>query len=295
MEEKQYFVVVFAHSLHGRLRRIHIFHRTIYFGFLGFAICLLTIFGFLSSYIRMSWKVSNYNSLRHEVDVLRAKYRELEKITNQKNEQLATLETFASEVSVAYGLKGKPAELDPAEAGLQPDFHESIEEYDFLRTASLSQMYRTFPKRWQVNVRPSAWPLDGRLLSPFGTRLDPFSGEGAVHTGVDISAQTGTPVRATADGIVSFASWSGRYGKLVIIDHENGIQTYYAHLSRFDVITGQEIRRGDTIGRSGGTGRTTGPHLHYEVRIGGNPVNPYSFLGRSPAIVASRPVRDFPF
>jgi murein DD-endopeptidase MepM/ murein hydrolase activator NlpD len=295
MEEKQYFVLVLAHSLHGRLRRIHIPHQTIYLGFLIVAVSLLTVIGFLSSYIRMSWKVSNYNSLRQEVDVLRAKYKDLQRVTNQKNEQLATLQNFASEVSVAYGLKNKSSAVNPEEAGLTPTFKETLAQYDFLRTASISQSYHAYPKQYQLNPAPTLWPVDGRLMSAFGSRSDPFSGEGAVHTGVDLSAHMGTPVRATGDGIVHFASWSGGYGKLVVIDHGNGIETYYGHLSEFAVIAGQEIRRGDTIGKSGGTGHSTGPHLHYEIRMGGSPVNPYKYLAHASVAVTAKATRDFPF
>ena len=115
--------------------------------------------------------------------------------------------------------------------------------------------------------------MDGRLLGAFGRRSDPFSGEQAFHTGVDISAPIGTPIRATADGVVSTAEFASRYGRLVMIDH-GGMQTYYGHLSRFDVIAGQEVRRGQIIGALGASGRVSGPHLHYEVRLGGGPVNP---------------------
>lgn len=297
MLDKQYFVVVLGHSLHGRLRRVHIPHRTIYVGLLLVLVAALTVFGFLSSYVRMSSKVSKYNSLRHDIDVLRTRYRDLQKVTNQKNEQLATLEVFASEVSVAYGLKRKPVEIPDiaAKSGLTPTFRESLSEYNLLQSASISHMFRTFPKRWQVNVRPSLWPVDGRLLSPFGGRSDPFSGEGAMHTGVDLTASMGTPVRAAADGIVAFAEWSGQYGQLVIVEHGNGMQTYYAHLSRFEVISGQEIRRGDLVGKSGSTGKSTAPHLHYEVRIGGTPVNPYPYLAQSAVSLSAKPVRDLPF
>lgn len=298
MEDKQYFVLVLAHSLHGRLRRIHIPHQTIYFCFLIAVLSVLTVVGFLSSYVRMSSKVSNYNSLRQEVDALRSKYRDLQNVTNQKNEQLATLQLFASEVSVAYGLKRKPVGHVGAgisDASLTPTFRESLDQYDFLRSASISSVHRTFPKRWQVNVRPSLWPLDGRILSPFGGRTDPFSGEGAIHTGVDLWAVTGTTVRATADGIVASAAWGGPYGKLVVVDHANGMQTYYAHLSNFAVVAGQEIRRGDALGTSGGTGHTTGPHLHYEVRMGGTPINPYPYLAQSRVSLSARSGRDLPF
>jgi murein DD-endopeptidase MepM/ murein hydrolase activator NlpD len=297
MPHQPYFVLVLAHSLHGRLRRIHIPHKAIYVAFALTLLGCLTIFGFLSSYLRMSWKVAHYNSLRDEVDSLRLKYRELQKVNSQKNEQLATLETFASEVSVAYGLKRKPgASTDVSnDAPLAPTFRESLGEYNFLQSASISKIYHEYPKQWQMNIRPSLWPVQGQLMSSFGGRTDPFSGEGAIHTGVDLQAPMGTPVRVTADGIVVFSEWSGGYGHLVRVDHGNGLQTYYGHLSRSEVVVGQEVRRGDIIALSGASGRVTSPHLHYEVRMGGTPVNPYPFLANSMRTMPKDGVRDLPF
>jgi len=292
-----YFVLVLAHSLHGRLRRVHIPHKAIYAAFTLALIGCFSVFGFVSSYARMTWKVANYNSLRQEVDSLRAKYQELQKVTNQKNEQLATLETFASEVSVAYGLKSKPETSTDISNGspLAPNFRESLSEYNLLQSASISKLFRTYPKQWQTNIRPSLWPVEGRLMSPFGGRTDPLSGEGAIHTGVDLSVPQGTMVHAAADGIVVHADWSGGYGRLVIVDHGNGLQTYYGHLSGFEVVNGQEIRRGDILGRSGSSGRVTGPNLHYEVRMGGTPVNPYPYLAKSALSLPKHGARDLPF
>lgn len=296
MPHQPYFVLVLAHSLHGRLRRIHIPHKAIYAAFILALIGCFSVFGFVSSYARMAWKVANYNSLRREVDSLRAKYQELQTVSNQKNEQLATLETFASEVSVAYGLKSKPeASTDVAGGTLAPTFRESLGQYNFLQSASISKIYRNYPKQWQTHIQPSLWPVEGRLLSAFGGRTDPFSGEGAIHTGVDLSASQGTAVHCAADGIVVHAEWSNGYGRLVVVDHGNGLQTYYGHLSRFDVVPGQEIRRGDVLGQSGSSGRVTSPHLHYEVRIGNTPVNPYPYLAKSALSLPKHGARDLPF
>jgi murein DD-endopeptidase MepM/ murein hydrolase activator NlpD len=179
-----------------------------------------------------------------------------------------------------------------SEGRLVPTFHETLEQYNLLKSANFSSLYRRYPRQWQTNVQPSLWPLDGRLLSGFGFRSDPFRGGEAFHTGVDISASIGTQVKVTADGIVMEAEYSGAYGRLVVVDH-GSFQTYYAHLSRFDVIAGQEVRRGQVIASSGATGRVTSPHLHYEVRQGGSPVNPYKFLARS--AVAQTAKKDFPF
>ena len=140
---------------------------------------------------------------------------------------------------------------------------------------------------------PSIWPVDGRLMGSFGQRIDPFSGEGAYHTGVDISAPIGTPVRATADGIVTHAGWSsGGYGRLVVVEHANHVRTYYAHLSRVAVMDGQEVRRGELIGGVGTSGRVTGAHLHYEVRVGNAPVNPYRYHLAKSALMQTAAASD---
>ncbi len=261
---------------------------------------LLSLVGVVSVYARMALKVSNYNSLRNEAENLRARYARLQGTVNQTNEQLATLEMFAEQVSVAYGIKQKlegPSDLI-AEARLTPTLSESVAEYDYLRNSAsparlTSRESRTILQKTMV---PAGWPVMGRLESGYGVRSDPFSGEGAYHTGIDISSSIGTRVTATADGVVIQAGMSngyGGYGRLVILDHGNGYQTYYGHLSRVNVMQGQLVRQGDVVGLVGMTGRSTGPHLHYEVRVGAAPINPYRFLNKPVAVQAA--ARDFPF
>jgi murein DD-endopeptidase MepM/ murein hydrolase activator NlpD len=126
---------------------------------------------------------------------------------------------------------------------------------------------------------PSIWPVDGKLESGFGGRRNPFGGSSyEFHEGQDIDAQTGDPVVAGAKGTVIFVGWQHGYGRLIIIDHGGGLSTRYGHLSEFDVEEGQDVARGQFIGRVGSTGRSTGPHLHYEVRINDDPVNPIQYL-----------------
>lgn len=293
-----YFVLVLAHSVHGRLRRMHVSH-TILYTVLALAIVGgVTVAGFLTSYARMAWKVAKLNNLRDEVSTLQQKYQALSRTNEQTKEQLATLQMLASEVTSAYGIKERlagPASISN-ESRLVPTYQQSLERFDLLRTAHLySASKNRITRTWQTNIVPSVWPVPGRLLSSFGSRSDPFTGGSSFHSGVDISASTGTPIRCTADGIVKSAEWSGAYGKLVVIDHGGGVETYYAHLSAFEVIPGQDVRRSQVIGRSGGTGRVTSPHLHYEVRQGGAPVNPYKYLARS-LVLGNTPVqKDLPF
>jgi murein DD-endopeptidase MepM/ murein hydrolase activator NlpD len=125
---------------------------------------------------------------------------------------------------------------------------------------------------------PSMWPAAGWLSSPFGRRTDPFTGRPDFHPGIDISADKGTPIRATADGVVDSASFSGAYGNLVVLDHGFGISTRYGHMSRFAVKAGDHVRRGDIIGYIGQTGRANGPHVHYEVWLNGRMLNPLRLL-----------------
>ncbi len=121
-------------------------------------------------------------------------------------------------------------------------------------------------------------PGDIDMSSPFGVRLDPFLGRPAMHTGVDLRGEIGEPARATATGKVTIAGWDGGYGNMVEIDHGNGLATRYGHLSKILVKPGQFVRIGEVVGLIGSTGRSTGPHLHYETRINGEAVNPQKFL-----------------
>ena len=125
---------------------------------------------------------------------------------------------------------------------------------------------------------PSIWPAHGWLSSTVGARQDPITGESDYHEGLDISADRGTPVYATADGVVRTAGREGGYGNLVILDHEYGLETRYGHLSRLHVREGTSVKRGDIIGLVGSTGRSTGSHLHYEVRVNGRLLNPLQLL-----------------
>jgi len=134
-------------------------------------------------------------------------------------------------------------------------------------------------RRLLADATPSNWPVAGWLTSSFGSRRDPFTGGQDFHPGLDISASYGDAVQAPATGIVATAGNSGNYGNLVVIDHGYGIVTKYGHLSRFKVMNGQQVNRGDIIGYVGSTGRSTSPHLHYEVWVNDKLTNPMRLLG----------------
>ena len=125
---------------------------------------------------------------------------------------------------------------------------------------------------------PSIWPADGYVTSGFGKRRSPFTGIWTMHAGIDVANRVGTPIWAPARGVVTFAENDGAYGLSIVIDHGNNVSTRYAHLSKLGVKPKQVVQRGEVIGSMGNTGRSTGPHLHYEVRIGGMPVDPRRYI-----------------
>lgn len=249
----------------------------------------VTLFAAVGSYTRMLLKVANYNALRREETRLKQQYLELQAQAQDANQQLSSLQSLATEVAMTYGLLRWPHTpfADPAaESGTQ-DFASSLEQFHFLVANARRVMLdrsglQLLPVAASVGLPylPSVWPLLGRITGSFGERLDPFSGEGAFHTGVDIAGRLGSPVSATADGVVVFAGWREGYGRLVIIDHGGGVSTWYAHLSAFNTREGARVAQGDVIGYVGVSGRATAPHVHYEVRINNTPVNPWRYLQR---------------
>ena len=127
---------------------------------------------------------------------------------------------------------------------------------------------------------PTLWPIDGPITSPFGEREDPVlgNGDGEFHPGIDIGGPINTPIHVTADGVVVIAGMVNGYGRMVAVDHGHGLVTRYGHMNGFAVTAGQTVTRGEVIGYVGHSGRTTGNHVHYEVRIDGTPVNPHKYL-----------------
>lgn len=133
-------------------------------------------------------------------------------------------------------------------------------------------------KKYEASTYPSIWPVNGTITSNFGVRGNPIGGGTGYHEGLDIAVDYGTPVRATASGTVTIAGWVGGYGNLVEINHGSGFVTRYGHNSLILVTQGQEVKTGDIISLAGSTGNSTGPHVHYEVRVNGTPTDPLLFL-----------------
>jgi murein DD-endopeptidase MepM/ murein hydrolase activator NlpD len=306
MLHKRYYILFVARDEDGRIRKIPLPLRYAY-GFVAAALVgAFTIVGLAGSYTRMLLKTESYNQVRLDRENLRRSYKQMAQIAHDRDVQVASLGALASEVTALYGLRqnklisAKPAAAasaaaapTPATLALADDVSPqqvklSIDQFYTLRMQALSGrvsraleggLSPDFTGDWtQLADAPSIWPLEGRVTSSFGERLDPFNGEGAFHSGIDISAPYGTPVRAAADGDATGASMGAGYGREVVLDHGHGVLTVYGHLSAIAVLPGQHVVRGQVIGYVGQSGRSTGPHLHYEVRLHNVPVNPGKYL-----------------
>ena len=308
MLRKRYYILFVARDEDGRIRRIPLPLRYAY-GFVAAALIgAFTIVGLAGSYTRMLLKTESFNQMRQERETLRKDYRQMAQIAHDRDVQVASLGALANEVTALYGLRQNrmsasaktaaaasaaaaaptPATLAQTDSPSQQQVKSSIDQFYVLRTEALSGrisraleggLSPEFSGDWTaIADAPSMWPLEGRVGSSFGQREDPINGEGAFHSGLDIEAPYGTPVRAAADGTASDASMGAGYGRQVVLDHGHDVETVYGHLSAVAVVPGQHVTRGQVIGYVGQTGRATGPHLHYEVRVHNVPVNPHKYL-----------------
>jgi murein DD-endopeptidase MepM/ murein hydrolase activator NlpD len=249
---------------------------------------MFSITGIAGSYTRMLMKVARFNQLRTEQQELKDRYSKLEKAAHEQEIQVASLGSLASEVSSLYGLKSAPMPPEPSSTFEPGQMQASLDQLDILRRTALSGgatigilggSQAASAADWlQMAKLPSIWPTEGRITSSFGERVDPFNGEGAFHRGIDISTSYGHEIVAPADGVITYADFMSGYGRMVVIDHGRGVQTRYGHMSAFAVTDGQRVTRGEVIGYVGVSGRSTGPHLHYEVWVRGTPVNPHKYL-----------------
>ena len=288
MRRRSYILFV-ARGEDGQLRKIPIPVQYLYVFIAGAVIVVLSLTGIASSYTRMLLKVSRFNQLRSEKEELKNRYTKLEQVAKERDIQVASLGSLASEVSSLYGLKSDSIMEEAASDQRNAQVHSSMNQLYALRTSAMSGAATTgislglirnvTTADWvRANSSPNIWPVEGLVTGSFGERIDPFNGEGAFHNGVDISSAYGQAVMAPADGVVEFADFFGGYGRAVVLEHGRGISTRYGHLSGFAVTPGQRVHRGDIIGYVGLSGRSTGPHLHYEVRINDIPVNPHKYL-----------------
>ncbi len=289
----KFYTFLIASSNEGRVRRVRVPHSIVHLLALLVVVGSVTVFAAVTSYSRMLWKVTNYNELRTEKATLQKQYTHLQAVVSDTNQRLSSLQSLATEVAMSYGIirfRQTPFGLSEGPEGAEAEHQRTLEQYDFLKKnataiALASEGLRLMPGSNLADLAftPSLWPVQGAITGSFGERLDPFSGEGAFHAGVDISSTYGDAVRSSADGLVVAVETRPGYGRVVVVDHGFGTSTWYGHLSGFNTWLGARVKRGEVIGYVGTSGRSSGPHVHYEVRVYGAPVNPWRYLRGSAA------------
>ena len=328
--KKRYYIMFVSREADGSLTKVPIPLHYAYIVAAAAVVGIFTVTGLAGSYSRMLIKTAHFNQLRQDHNDLQRDYAHLEHTAHERDIQVASLGTLATEVSALYGMTasklsgpaGRVTEL--ARRGKKTDvaamtnapmttetnvvsdagFYKSLDTFHALRTSAFNgsaTRYLATPatlglgvgtslnripgvdSEFDASAAPSLWPVLGPITSGFGQRIDPVlgTGEGEFHKGVDIAAPLGTPIRATANGVVVSAELSNGYGREVVIDHGHGLKTLYGHMSGFNVLSGQTVFAGQIIGYVGHSGRVsgaTGNHVHYEVRIHDLPVNPHKYL-----------------
>lgn len=289
--QKQHYTLVFVHDARGRIRKLKLPGYLVYAILIAALVGAGTLLAGVASYSHLVLKLTRYQQVQAEREQLHQQNQALQSTNAQAQQRITTLESLANEVAVTYGLlrlRETPfgtIENTTTPLAPQEEFRDTLARYRYLRRhATAVTLYasgaRPLPGQdlSQLSYTPSLWPVHGQVTAGFGDRLDPFNGEGSFHAGVDISTVFGNAVRVAADGFVVAVGERSGYGRVVVVDHGAGITTWYAHLSRFRAYLGQAVQRGEIIGYVGSSGRATGPHLHYEVRLYDTPVNPWRFL-----------------
>ena len=295
MGKNKFFTIMFISDHASNVRR-YTFPK-IFLKFLGYLS--------LGIFIASSYLVFNY------VD-MKGKVWELDSLRTEAEKQRVTIQSFASGLidiksqierirDMDIKLKRLTGSYSKKDQGGSPDIGNYIkdtisakqtgilnqmhEELTILRDeasgreAGLQRLIEFFEGyRTRKSSSPSLWPLKGNITSNFGYRESPFNGNKEFHSGIDISCSSGTNISAPADGMVSYTGYSEGLGRFIELDHGYGIKTLYGHLSKTVAPSGQKVLRGQVIGHCGSTGNTTGPHLHYEVRLHGAPINPFKFI-----------------
>jgi murein DD-endopeptidase MepM/ murein hydrolase activator NlpD len=299
--DKDYFNILVFGQKTSKTRHLRIHKKTFKVGLYLAAFGLLSTIFFFCDYIQVRKKSFELSQLRQETESQRSQIHFFSSKIEEMEKQLSKLKDFDKRIRIIANLeKGQettpymgmggpsPSDIreklkaDKDEKGLTQQMKADIDRLNseaISQEESLSELEKLLHnKREMLASTPSIWPVQGWVTSGFGFRTNPFTGLTQMHEGLDISNRVGTPIIAPADGIVSDTGKDYSHGNVVVISHGFGMASRYNHLSKIFVRAGQKVKRGDKIAEIGMTGKTTGPHLHYEVRVNGIPVNPVRYI-----------------
>ena len=286
--DKRYSTIIFVPHARAKFRKLKVSHRLLFsvLSVVTSSLCLSTFFSV--QYFTSLSQTHELSKLRHENRELQTANEGFSKSVESLRTQLRTVEDRTHKLAIVAGIssldetsRGGVGGLRPADLGENP-YRDDVDKMS-LRSRQinkdLSVLEQKFVAQSQLlSSTPSIAPVRGILTDGFGGRSDPFTGEQGTHNAVDISSAVGQAVRAPADGIVVKSEWANGYGNVIYLSHGYGYSTRYGHLSTFAVRPGARVKRGDIIGYVGSTGRSTGPHLHYEVRLNNTPMNPLEYI-----------------
>jgi murein DD-endopeptidase MepM/ murein hydrolase activator NlpD len=286
--QKRYSTVIFVPHARAKFRKLNVSHRLLFTiaAVVASSICLSTFFSV--QYFTSLSQTHELSKLRHENRDLQSANEQFSKSVESLRAQLTTVEDKTRKLAIIAGITTLDESSLGGSGGLRSDeltsnpYRDDLDKMTF-RSHRLQKDLNVLEQKFVAQSRllsstPSIAPVRGILTDGFGGRSDPFTGEAGQHNAIDISSALGQAVRSPADGIVVKAEWANGYGNVIFISHGYGYSTRYGHLSGFAVHPGQHVKRGDVIGYVGSTGRSTGPHLHYEVRVNNTPVNPLEYI-----------------
>lgn len=295
--DKEYLNILVFGQKTSKTHHLRIQQKTFKIIFYLMAFVFFSATFFICDYIQLKKKALRLTQLRQETDIQKSQIQFFSSRIEDLERQLSTLKDFDQKIRIIANLEkegenfsivgvGGPTPSDirdklqsgQDEKGLMHQMRSDVERLKseaMSREESLSELERLLQSKKEMLIHtPSIWPTTGWVTSGFGFRTNPFTGLTQMHEGLDISNRLGTPIIAPANGIISDIGNDSVHGKMVVISHGFGMTTSYSHLSKATVRVGQKVKRGDKIAEIGLTGRTTGPHLHYEVKLNGIPVNP---------------------
>ena len=286
----EFFTLIVVPHAKARFRKVQVPIKFAKWVMGAAAVAALSLTGVLVHYTRLSSEIYAARQLRLENQALLSRTQEYELNAGRLQSQVKALQGVVSKLGVMAGLEhslpdtvtvgvGGATSVEVSAPRLEPGsllaMEKSLSQLAD-RSARLEEFYRD--QSVLLSSTPSIWPVRGYLSASFGNRIDPFTGQRDFHSGIDVSTPIGTHVKAPADGVIISAQPEGGYGNALVIDHGYGLVTRYGHLEGFAVRPGQRVRRGDLLGYVGNTGRSTGPHLHYEVWVREQAQNPIHFI-----------------
>lgn len=287
--DRRYSTIIFVPHARAKFRKMKVSHRLLFsvFALVTSSLCLSSFFSV--QYFTSLSQTHELTKLRHENRELQTANEQFSRSVESLRTQLRTVDDRTRKLAIIAGIntldessQGGVGGIRPTDLGENP-YRDDLDKMAFRShrlEKDLSVLEKKFVEQAQLlSSTPSIAPVRGILTDGFGGRSDPFTGEPGTHNAIDISSASGQAVRAPADGIVVKSEWANGYGNVIYLAHPfSGYSTRYGHLSTFAVKPGQHVKRGDIIGYVGSTGRSTGPHLHYEVRMNNNPVNPLEYI-----------------